>query len=44
MKKAGLTEVQLQLLPGARHDLLHEKASGNARRAVELLTDFLREA
>ena len=34
MKKAGLTDVSIQLFPGARHDLLHEKAGVEAMEAI----------
>ena len=39
--KAGLTHVQIELIPHARHDLLHEEASGAAGQARELLKEFI---
>lgn len=41
MEAAGMRNVTLHLLPQARHDLLHEKASGAADRAVQLLTEWM---
>ena len=41
MQKAGLTQVETVLLPGARHDVLHEKESGNAEKAMEIIEEFL---
>ena len=41
MKRGGLTDVTLELIPGARHDLLHEDAGGRAEQAVRVLSDFL---
>lgn len=43
MKAAGLSCVQMELLEGARHDVLHEKASGNAEKALGLIEEFLAE-
>ena len=39
--KAGLTHVQIELIPHARHDLLHEEASGAAGQARKLLKEFI---
>ena len=44
LKKAGLKNVQLLLVPGARHDLLHEVASGSADRAADTILTFLSKA
>lgn len=41
MEKAGLTNVTTQLLPNARHDLLHEESSGAAEKARKVLGDWL---
>ena len=41
--KAGLTHVQIELIPHARHDLLHEEASGAAGQARELLKEFIKK-
>ncbi|MBQ4089514.1 MAG: alpha/beta fold hydrolase [Clostridia bacterium] len=41
MRRAGLTNISMKLFPGARHDLLHEEASGNAQAARKMLTDWL---
>ena len=35
--KLGMTDVTMQLFPGARHDLLHEKASGAAENAIQTI-------
>ena len=37
LKKLGITDVTMQLFPNARHDLLHEKKSGNADEATKAL-------
>ena len=42
-QKAGLTHVQMELIPHARHDLLHEEASGAAGQAREILKDFIKK-
>ncbi len=39
--KAGMRQVELQLLPGARHDLLHENISGTAVKAREILCKWV---
>ena len=41
MKSGGLTNVTLKLIPGARHDVLHETVSGGAEKAVEEILSFL---
>ena len=41
MQNGGLTEVTLKLIPGARHDLLHETVSGGAKKAIEEILSFL---
>ena len=41
MNRAGLKDVQLHLIPHARHDLLHEKDSGAAEKAVNILIKWL---
>lgn len=43
MAKGGVKNVQMHLIPNARHDLLHEKRSGAADETVEILTDWLFE-
>ncbi len=40
MKKAGMGNVTMKLFPGARHDLLHEEASG-AEEARKCIADWL---
>ncbi len=40
---AGMTRVQTMLLPGARHDLLHEEKSGAAEQATACICQFLTE-
>ena len=40
---AGLKDVSLQMLPGARHVLLDEHESGAADEAVRLICDWLKE-
>ena len=42
MCKAGLKNVQMKLFPGARHDLLHEEASGNAEKTREIISAWLK--
>ena len=42
MCAGGLKHVTLKLIPGARHDVLHEKACGGADLAAEAILDFLR--
>mgnify|MGYP002711078742 CR=1 FL=1 len=41
MKKAGMNNVQLKLIAHARHDIFHEKQSGAAGQAMEILLSFL---
>lgn len=41
MRKAGLENVTMFLLPGARHDVLHEEASGAASEARRIITEWL---
>lgn len=41
LKKQGMTDVTLKLFPNARHDLLHEKAGGNADAAEIFLLDWM---
>lgn len=43
MAKGGMKNVRMNLIPNARHDLLHEKRSGAAYEAIEVLTDWLFE-
>ena len=44
MRKAGMKNVQMKLFPGARHDLLHEEASGNAEEARKIIAMWLSSA
>lgn len=44
MEKAGIRDVTMHLLPNARHDILHEEASGAAASARKLLADWLTNA
>ena len=41
LEKLGMTDVAVRLFPNARHDLLHEKASGNADEAVSALLTWM---
>lgn len=41
MKRAGMTDVTMHLIPNARHDLLHEESSGSAASARRILSDWL---
>ena len=41
MERAGMERVSLQLLPSARHDVLHEEASGAAAKARALIGDWV---
>lgn len=43
MAKGGMKNVRMNLIPNARHDLLHEKQSEAAYEAIEVLTDWLFE-
>ncbi len=43
LQKAGLSTVEVQLLPGARHDLLHEEACGAAAEARQILRHWFTE-
>lgn len=43
MKKAGMQKVTMHLYPGARHDLLHEEASGTAPAARRRIADWILE-
>ena len=43
MQKAGIGNVTLQLLEGARHDLLHEYASGAAESVQQLIAQWITE-
>ena len=43
LRKAGIRHITLTLLPGARHDVLHEEASGCAAAARKCILDFLRD-
>ena len=43
MAKGGMKNVRMHLIPNARHDLLHEKRSGAAYEAIEILTNWLFE-
>ena len=41
MDKAGLQDVEVHLIPDARHDLLHEEKSGSAEAAIEILQKWI---
>ncbi len=41
MKESGLTNAQVHLYPDARHDLLHEEASGVAEQVRKLLKEWI---
>jgi alpha-beta hydrolase superfamily lysophospholipase len=41
MRQAGLENITLHLLPGARHDVLHEEASGSAAKARTIISDWM---
>ena len=43
MSRAGMKHIQLYLVPGARHDLLHEEKSGGSDEAFDILTNWLIE-
>ncbi|MGN0335645.1 MAG: alpha/beta fold hydrolase [Lachnospiraceae bacterium] len=43
MNKAGVKDVQIHIIPDARHDLLHEEKSGSAEKAEEILLNWLFE-
>ena len=44
LQKLGMTNVSVQLLKGARHDVFHEKKSGNADEAVRILLRWMKIA
>ena len=41
LKKLGLTDVTLKLFQNARHDLFHEKRSGNADKATQFMIAWI---
>lgn len=41
MKKAGMENVTLKLLPNARHDIFHEDANGIAENVYHCISDWL---
>ena len=41
MTRAGMRDVQMHLLPGARHDLMHELRSGASEEATQILVNWL---
>ena len=43
MSRAGMKHIQLYLVPGARHDLLHEEKSGGSDEAFDILTNWVFE-
>lgn len=43
MKRAGITDVQMYLLPDARHDLIHEVSNGCSVEAIEIMVEWLFE-
>ena len=43
MSRAGMKHIQLYLVPGARHDLLHEEKSGGSEETFDILTNWLFE-
>lgn len=43
MKKSGMCHVTMELFPAARHDILHEEASGAAEKAREKILCWLLE-
>ena len=42
LKKLGMTNVTVQLFPNARHDIFHEKKSGNAESAITAVLNFMK--
>lgn len=38
-----MKHIQMYLIPGARHDLLHEEKSGGSDEALDILTNWLFE-
>ena len=43
MDRAGLKDVKVHYFPDARHDLLHEEKSGNAKEAIDILVKWMFE-
>ena len=42
VKKAGMSQLRMELIPHARHDIFHEKQSGAASQAMDILLSFLK--
>ena len=42
MIKAGMIDVRLELIDHARHDLLHEHASGASLKTIEFIKEFIK--
>lgn len=43
MKRSGMERLTLRLLPGGRHDIFHEEASGTAEAVRRIIGDWLTE-
>ena len=43
MDAAGMKDVSLHLIPGARHILLDERESGASNEAIQIISDFLKQ-
>ena len=43
MSKAGMKHIQMYLISGTRHDLLHEEKSGGSEETFDILTNWLFE-
>ncbi len=41
LQRAGLQQIELQLLPGCRHDLIHEERNGAAAKARKIICRWL---
>lgn len=41
MNKSGISSVKMHLIPGCRHDLLHEFENGGTKKAIHILISFL---
>ena len=42
MKKAGISNVEVHLLPGGRHDIFHEIQSGCTEKGIHLIINWLK--
>lgn len=41
MDQAGFRDITMRMLPGCRHDLLHEEANGGAETCRRAITEWI---